>query len=143
MSEQPTVSDHEDIVALANNPGWLSVASTRGIDQAERYGRLLERAEIPFLLDDAMQDVAKDDESSVIVTVHVPESCYDRACEVIARDHAETSDGRDDEDELLDDEDEEEPDDLVDAEDDVPVPDDDDKFEDDNDDHPESDSDDT
>lgn len=140
MSERQTISDHEDIVALANNPGWLSVASPRSIDQAERYGRLLERAEIPFLLDDSRQDVAKDDESFVIVTVHVPESCYDRACEVIARDHAASSDGRDDEDELLDD-DEDEADDLDDREDDVSLLDDDDKFEDDNDDHPESGSD--
>lgn len=141
MSEHQTVSDHEDAVALVNNPGWLSVASTRSIDQAERYGRLLERAEIPFLLDDCVQDVAKDEESSVIVTLHVPESCYDRACEVIARDHAETSDGRDDEDELLDEEDEKEADDLDDVEDEVPLLDDDDNFEDD-DDHPECDTDD-
>ena len=88
------------------------------------------------MLDDSRQDVAKDDESFVIVTVHVPESCYDRACEVIARDHAASSDGRDDEDELLDD-DEDEADDLDDREDDVSLLDDDDKFEDDNDDHPE------
>lgn len=148
MFDQQAVHGLDDLVAPSARRGWVALVSTANSDLAERYGRLLERAEIPFLLEETIQDVKSDEEPthSIAIAVHVSESCFDRACEVIARDHAETSDGRDEEDEVLDDDngDDEELDDDLDDDDDGPLlddADDDDVFEDDSDDHSSGESD--
>ena len=137
MSDQQAVHGFDDLVAPSTGCGWVAVVSTANTDLAERYGRLLESAGIPFLLEDTIQDGTSDAEPTQTIVVHVPESCFDRACEVVARDHAETSDGRDEEDEVLDDDDD--PDDDLDDDHDGPLLDDaedDDDSDDDNDDHP-------
>ena len=135
MSDQQAVHDFGELVAPSSRRGWVALVSTVNSDLAERYGRLLERAEIPFLLEETVQDVTTDAEPTQTIAIHVHESCYDRACEVVARDHAETSDGRDEDDEVFDDEeddDDEDPDDDLDDDD----AEDDDTFDDDSDDHP-------
>jgi len=136
MSDQQAVHDFDDLVAPSTGCGWVAVVSTAKTDLAERYGRLLECADIPFLLEDTIQDITSDAEPTQTIAVYVPERCFDRACEVVARDHAENSEGREKEDEVLDDDD---PDDDLDDDDDGPLLDDaedDDDFDDDSDDHP-------
>ncbi len=103
MFDQQAVHDSEDLLAPSDRRGWVALVSTADPELVERYGRLLERAEIPFLLEDTVQENTTDAEPTQAIAVHVSESCFDRACEVVARDHAETSDGRDEEDEILDD----------------------------------------
>ena len=135
MSDQKAGHGFDEFVAPSTRRGWVALVSTDSTDLAERYGRLLECAEIPFLLEETIQDITSDAEPTRTIAVHVPESCFDRACEVVARDHAETSDGRDEDDEVFDDEeddDDEDPDDDLDDDD----AEDDDTFDDDSDDHP-------
>lgn len=117
MSDQQLSYDSDGLRAPSTGRGGATLVSTANADLAERYRRLLECAGIP---------------------VHVPESCLDRACEVVARDHAEASDGPHEEDDILDDDDDEcLDDDPVDDDDDDPFLDDgdDDHFDDDSDDH--------
>ena len=137
MSDQQAVHDFDELVAPSARRGWGALVSTTNSDLSRRYERLLARAEVPFLLEETVQDVASDVEPIQTIAIHVPESCFDRACEVVARDHAETSDGRDEEDEVLDDDDGEDLDDDLDDEDDDPLLDDaedGDVFDDDSDD---------
>lgn len=143
MFEQQAVHGLDDLVAPSARRGWVALVSTANPDLVDRYGRLLERAEIPFLLEEIVQDVTSDVEPKQTIAVYVSESCFDRACEVVARDHAENSDGRDEEDEVLDDDDGEDLDDDLDDDDDGPLLDDaedDDVVDDDSDDHSRVDS---
>ena len=55
MSDQPVVYDSDDLIAPSARPGWIALVSTADIDLTERYGRLLEHAEIPFLLEETVQ----------------------------------------------------------------------------------------
>ena len=145
MFEQRAVHGLDDLVAPSARRGWVALVSTANSDLVDRYGRLLERAEIPFLLEQIVQDVTSDVEPKQTIAVYVSESCFDRACEVVARDHAENSDGRDEEDEVLDDDNGEDLDDDPDDDDGGPLHDDDDAaadgdadadvFDDDSDDH--------
>ena len=143
MSDQQAVHGLDDLVAPSARRGWIVLVSTADSDLAKRYGRLLERAEIPFLLEETVQEVTSDVEPTRTIAIYVSETCFDRACEVVARDHAETSDGRDEEDEAFEDDngedDEDLDDDLDDDEgDDNPLQDDaenEDVFDDDSDDH--------
>lgn len=127
----------DDLVAPSARRGWVALVSTADSDLADRYGRLLERAEIPFLLEEIVQHVTSDVEPKPTIVVYVSQSCFDRACEVVARDHAENSDGRDEEDEVLDDDNDEDLDDDPDDDDGSVLDDaeDDDVFDDDSDDH--------
>lgn len=132
MFDQQAVHDSDDLLAPSDRRGWVAFVSTADSDLVERYGRLLERADIPFLLEDTAQENTSGAEPTQTIAIYVSESCFDRACEVVARDHAETSDGRDEEDEVLDDDD-------LDDDHDGPLLDnaeDDDDSDDDNDDHP-------
>ena len=140
MSDQQVVHGFDEFVTPSARRGWVVLVSTANSDLTERYGRLLERAEIPFLLEETVQDVTSDVEPAQTIAIYVSESCFDRACEVVARDHAETSDGRDEEDEVLDDDNRDKGEDVgVDLDDDDgPLEDDvedDDVFDDESDDH--------
>lgn len=139
MFDQQALHDFDELVAPSARRGWVALVSTTHSDLAERYEVLLERAEIPFLLEETPQEAASDGEPAQTIAFHVHESCFDRACEVVARDHAETSDGRDEEeDEVLDDDDGDDLDDDLDGDDDGHIlndSDDDDVFDDDGDDH--------
>ncbi|MCH8148009.1 MAG: hypothetical protein IH987_08455 [Planctomycetes bacterium] len=138
MSDHQLAYDSDGLRAPSTGRGWVALVSTADDDLAERYRRLLERAEIPFLVEDTIPHVTSDTEPTRTIAVHVPESCLDRASEVVARDHAEASDGSNEEDEILDDDDDDRlDDDPVDDDDDpfLDDGDDDDHFDDDSDDH--------
>lgn len=141
MSDQQAVHDFDDLLTPSARREWIALVSTADTDLAERYARLLEHAEIPVVHEETVLEKTSDAEPTQTIAVHVSESCFDRACEDVARDHAETSDGRDEEDEVLDDdngEDDEDLDDDLDDDDDGQLLDDaedDDVFDDDSDDH--------
>ena len=137
MSDQQVAYDSDGLRPPSAKPGWVALVSIANADLAEHYRRLLDYADIPFLVEDIFQEVASDTEPIQTNAFHVPECCLDRACEVVARDHAEASDGPNEEDENLDDDDDDLLDDDPDDDDDPFLDDgeDDDHFDDDSDDH--------
>lgn len=135
MSDQQIVHDQVGKMETADAK-WVPIASADELDEAGRFGVLLENADIPHIIDEreAAPDSAAN--SSRAVTLCVQEAHYERACEIIAIDYAELSDvhSDDDDDCYEDDDDDDDPNgDPDDDDDDVFIDDDDDDADDDDD----------
>jgi hypothetical protein len=142
MSDQQIIQ-HPSGAVHAVGVRWLPIITVADSKEALHFGRLLERADVPHVIDEADTSEEGQPKPADKLTVSVQECHYERACEIIAREHAVLIDSTDDGGgDLLDDDDDAEED--LDDEDDVFLDDDiDDEFDDDEDDLIDDDPDDT
>jgi len=135
MSDQHVVHDQVTKMETAEMK-WVPIASAEELDEARRFGVLLENADIPHAIGERAVVPEGTAKPVNTVTVCVQEAHYERACEIIAIDHAELSDvlGDDDDDDYYDDDHDDPDEDLDDDDDDVFLDDDDDDLDDDLDD---------
>ena len=131
MSDQQVIHRPSGAVHEAG-VSWLPIVAVADSKEALHFGGLLERADIPHVIDEADTSEEGQPKPADEVTVSVQERHYEQACEIIAREHAESFDGTDDDGSDLLEDDGDDPDEDLDEEDDVFLDDDiDDDFDDD------------
>ena len=118
MSDLYAACDCDDLMTTPVESNWTPVLYTRDGAEATRYCSILEEASIPALAGDAIMTAGCGRRLTLSLPVLVPQSCHERASEILSSLEATLSDDDelcdDDEEEDEDDEEEEDDDDFLD-----------------------------
>ena len=125
MSDLYAACDCNDPITTPVDSNWTPVLYTRDGTEATRYCSILQEASIPALAGDAVMTAGCGRRLVPSLPVLVPQSCHERASEILSSLEATLSD----DDELYDDD--EEDDDFFDDDPDDDLDDDDDEEDDD------------